>query len=160
MPEHDYLSRYLQGLPPTTRNLTSAAVAFARIDELGWAPRAGYPGSDVLWPVHCLLCGWQGLRFYSHLRRDRPSIRHTGCAPKATFPALLKTLASTETDTCRCSTGHAATAEQFLMGVQHLLLAHQDDDHERALDLAGHLLGPCTAAARRAQGALAAFPRT
>ncbi|UQA93669.1 hypothetical protein [Streptomyces halobius] len=40
-------SEYLQGLTPTVRNLVSAAVALARIDELGWAPRSGYPGSDV-----------------------------------------------------------------------------------------------------------------
>ncbi|MDJ0386122.1 hypothetical protein [Streptomyces sp. G-G2] len=160
MPEPDHLSRYLSELPPTTRNLTSAAVAFARIDELGWAPRAGYPGSDVLWPVHCLLCGWQGLRFYSHLRRNRPSIRHTGCSPKADFPVLLHTLAMTATGTCRYHTRHATTAEQFLDGTQRLLLAHKAGDHERTLALAEHLLGPCTATARRARGALAAFPRT
>ena len=74
-------------LAPTARNLASAAKALAKLASSGWTPRGGYPGSDVLWPVRCDLCGWEGMRFYSHLRRDRPVSRHPGCLPADQRPA-------------------------------------------------------------------------
>jgi hypothetical protein len=68
------------------RNIASAEKALARIAELGWAPKGPYPGSDTHWPVKCLLCGWEGVMFYSHMRRER---RHKSClAPDLRAEAL------------------------------------------------------------------------
>ncbi|MGI5196916.1 hypothetical protein ACQEVY_25315 [Streptomyces sp. CA-288835] len=67
------------------RNIASAEKALARIRELGWQPLAAYPGSDTHWKVRCLLgcaeggANWEGVMFYSHMRRAR---RHAGCLPK------------------------------------------------------------------------------
>jgi hypothetical protein len=67
------------------RNIASAEKALARIHELGWQPLAPYPGSDTHWKVRCLLncqeggANWEGVMFYSHMRRAR---RHAGCLPK------------------------------------------------------------------------------
>ncbi|KOG85972.1 hypothetical protein [Streptomyces varsoviensis] len=69
------------------RNEESAARAFARLAETAWTPLAGYPGSDVHWLVRCELCGWEGLMFYSHMRRDR--VRHRGCLPAAQRPEAI-----------------------------------------------------------------------
>lgn len=44
MPDTDYLNAHLFGLPPSPRNVTSAALALARIDTLGWVPLGGLPG--------------------------------------------------------------------------------------------------------------------
>jgi hypothetical protein len=66
------------------RNVDAALKALARIHELGWEPLAAYPGSDTHWKVRCLLgCdkdgeNWEGVMFYSHMRRSR---RHAGCLP-------------------------------------------------------------------------------
>ncbi|MGW0583681.1 hypothetical protein ACWD25_49025 [Streptomyces sp. NPDC002920] len=67
------------------RNVEAARKALARIQELGWEPLAAYPGSDTHWKVRCLLgCAkggtkWEGVMFYSHMRRAR---RHAGCLPQ------------------------------------------------------------------------------
>ncbi|MFE9442474.1 hypothetical protein ACFYO2_26510 [Streptomyces sp. NPDC006602] len=66
------------------RNVKSATKALARIHELGWEPLAPYPGSDTHWKVRCLLgCqeegNWEGVMFYSHMRRAR---RHKRCLSK------------------------------------------------------------------------------
>lgn len=160
MPDTAYLNAYLFELPPSPRNVTSAALALARIDTLGWAPLRGYPGSDVNWPVACMLCDWQGVRFYSHLRRAQPPGRHSGCAPRAEFPPLLEALASTASGSCTCRVGHATTAQEFFAAAHLLLLAHNDGQQAKAVALTEHLLGPCPATARRGRAALAAFPRS
>lgn len=65
-----------ENLGPTARNIASAEAAFTKLAELGYEALAGYPGSDVHWPVRCRLCGFEGNVFYSHMRRGR---RHRGC---------------------------------------------------------------------------------
>lgn len=160
MPDTAYLNAYLFELPPSPRNVTSAAPALARIDTLGWAPLRGYPGSDVNWPVACMLCGWQGVRFYSHLRRAQPPGRHSGCAPRAEFPSLLEALASTASGSCTCRVRHAVTAQEFFEASYRLLVAHNEGEQTNALALAEYLLGACPATARRGRAALAAFPRS
>lgn len=82
-------------LPPTARNLASAARAVDKLTETAWRPLAGYPGSDTLWSVRCLLCIWEGPRFYSHLRRERPAFRHPGCLPTAQIPKALASYQAT-----------------------------------------------------------------
>lgn len=90
-----------ENLSPTPRNLASAARALARLACTGWTPLAGYPGSDTLWAVRCALCGWEGERFYSHLRRGRPAFRHPGCLPVAEHAARLAELAAAAADSPR-----------------------------------------------------------
>ncbi|MFC1418669.1 hypothetical protein [Streptacidiphilus cavernicola] len=62
-------------LKDSPRNRDSATKAWAKLAELEYAARGGYPGSDVHWPISCP-CGFTGNQFYSHMRRDR---RHAGC---------------------------------------------------------------------------------
>lgn len=76
-------------LKPSQRNIDSALKALARIREQAWEPLSAYPGSDVLWDVRCLLCNWEGQRFYSHLRRGIPISRHPGCLPKGQHAAAI-----------------------------------------------------------------------
>lgn len=71
------------------RNIASATKALARITELGWVPRAPYPGSDTHWEVKCLLCDWEGVMFYSHMRRER---RHKGCLSPALRAEAIEAL--------------------------------------------------------------------
>ncbi|WP_445517335.1 hypothetical protein [Streptomyces sp. NEAU-174] len=90
-------------LPDTARNRDSLAVAWTRMLELGYAPRAtpvdepegctrsrcagvhrGYPGSEHRWALTCLLC-CQDIDVYASHMRDRkganpaPPRRHNGC---------------------------------------------------------------------------------
>ncbi len=147
----DPIGTYLDGLPPRPRNLISAALAVARIDSLGWAPVTGYPGSDTLWTVRCLLCGWTGQRLYSHLRRARPLKRHTGCVPVSEHPHLLADMAAGFTDSCRCSVRHPTTAADAASVIEEITSAHRQDDTARLLTGLRRLLGPCPAAAVRAR---------
>ena len=55
-------------MPVTKRNTDGAELALARLAEHRWVPLAGFPGSDNPWFMHCALCGWQGPRYWSHLR--------------------------------------------------------------------------------------------
>ncbi|MFF8367833.1 hypothetical protein ACF05W_03215 [Streptomyces lydicus] len=77
------------------RNVDAARKALARIEELGWQPLAPYPGSDTHWRVRCLLgCAkdgknWEGVMFYSHMRRAR---RHAGCHSKELREKAIKAL--------------------------------------------------------------------
>ncbi|MEU9120011.1 hypothetical protein AB0C96_09140 [Streptomyces sp. NPDC048506] len=144
------ISAYLAGLNPTVRNISSAAVALARINELGWEPRGGYPGSDALWPVHCLVCGWEGTRFYSHLRRARPAIRHRGCVPQSEHPAALAKLAERAKNTCECREAHPTTPERIAEALDAIAQAQLRDDTGRLLTEIGRLLGPCPATGVRA----------
>ncbi|WP_159053430.1 hypothetical protein [Streptomyces regalis] len=143
-------SAYLAGLKPSVRNITSAAIAVARIDELGWAPLGGYPGSDVLWPVRCLVCGWTGTRFYSHLRRARPAIRHRECLPQSEHPAALAKLKERARSACECSAAHPTTAEQVAQAFEAIAEAQLRGDTARLLAELGRFLGPCPATGARA----------
>lgn len=87
----------------TLPNLVRAAEAMARLDQLGWTPLAGYPGADQPWLMWCQLCGWEGYRFWSHLRGrngdaiPRPITRHPGCIPVAKHKEELSNLAAART---------------------------------------------------------------
>lgn len=144
------LGAYLSGLGPTLRNVTSAALAVARIDELGWAPLGGYPGSDVLWPVACLMCGTPVLRFYSHLRRARPAMRHRGCVPQDQHSYLLTALSAFMADTCPCRRGHATTVDDVAQAIASLQRAVGEGDHGQVVGHVRALTGPCPASAARA----------
>ncbi|MFE0007646.1 hypothetical protein [Streptomyces erythrochromogenes] len=78
------------------RNIAAANKALTRIHELGWEPLAPYPGSDTHWKVRCILgCGdggtnWEGVMFYSHMRRAR---RHAGCLAKDVQAKAVEALA-------------------------------------------------------------------
>ncbi|WP_030660327.1 hypothetical protein [Streptomyces rimosus] len=135
--------------------MISAVVAFARIDELGWAPRSGYPGSDVQWPVRCMVCGWQGQRFYSHLRRAKPLKRHQKCAPVSDHARALNALNSNATSTCPCRTPHATREEDVARLIKIADQARRESDTRRLLAALKHLLGPCPATASRAAAAQA-----
>ncbi|MCX4666414.1 hypothetical protein OG453_06995 [Streptomyces sp. NBC_01381] len=146
----EVIGGYLTGLQPTVRNLTSAAKALARIDELGWAPLGGYPGSDVLWPVRCLVCGWEGTRFYSHLRRARPASRHPGCLSKADHPAVLAKLAERARSTCECSVPHAITPAQVAQAFDAVAQAQVRGNVQGLVIGLDQLLSPCPANGARA----------
>ncbi|MEV6943032.1 hypothetical protein AB0N07_13735 [Streptomyces sp. NPDC051172] len=147
----DELGVYLSGLGPTLRNVTSAALAVARIDELGWVPLGGYPGSDVLWPVACLMCGQPVLRFYSHLRRARPAMRHRGCVPQDQHSYLLAALSAYRADSCPCRRGHATSVDDVAQGIEGLQRAVRQDDHGQVVAHVRALTGPCPATAARAE---------
>ncbi|MFI5809174.1 hypothetical protein [Streptomyces sp. NPDC051561] len=149
----DSISTLLQGLEPTPRNLFSAIAALARIDELGWEPRTGYPGSDVHWTVQCLVCGWVGPRFYSHLRRARPLGRHPGCVPQTERLRMLAKLSKQTTRACWCPNPHATTPDEIAEAFAEIADArHQADDARLLLPLR-RLLGICSATAVRAEAA-------
>ncbi|MEV3853036.1 hypothetical protein AB0J38_01775 [Streptomyces sp. NPDC050095] len=51
------------------RNARGARIAFAGLAEHHWrAVLTGFPGSDNHWYLSCELCGWEGPKFWSHLR--------------------------------------------------------------------------------------------
>ncbi|MEV2204651.1 hypothetical protein AB0E16_04035, partial [Streptomyces sp. NPDC047970] len=132
-------------------NLISAALAVARIDALGWAPVTGYPGSDVLWTVRCLLCGWTGQRFYSHLRRARPLKRHDKCAPISEHARLLVALSASSSDSCHCRIQHPTTPADAASVIDAITSAHHQNDAARLDSGLRRLLGPCPATAARAR---------
>ncbi|MFI1890480.1 hypothetical protein [Streptomyces jumonjinensis] len=90
--------------PDKDRNVKSCEKAFARLAETAWTPLGGYPGSDVHWLVRCELCGWEGVMFYSHMRRDK--IRHRGCIAVAERPQAIAVWVARQTE----ETGRAAEA--------------------------------------------------
>ena len=55
-------------MPATARNQAGAHRAFAGLRAHRWTAHGGFPGSDNPWALSCDLCGWTGLRFWSHLR--------------------------------------------------------------------------------------------
>ncbi|MFF3958813.1 hypothetical protein ACFYY1_37260 [Streptomyces sp. NPDC001890] len=70
-------------MPVNGRNLGGARTAFAGLTEHHWrAVSQGFPGSDNPWYLLCELCGWSGVRYWSHHRGRNgqpPSIyRHDG----------------------------------------------------------------------------------
>lgn len=86
----------------TDRNQEAARIAVAGLAAYRWEPLAGYPGSDNPWPVRCLLCGWEGNRYWSHLRGrngNPPSpYRHPGCVDADKVRAVIPAYTSTEQD--------------------------------------------------------------
>lgn len=144
-----YLAEHLA---PTPRNIASATAAVAVITAAGWEPVTGYPGADLHWKVRCLLCGWEGLRFYSHLRRGRPVFRHDGCLPAAQQAAKLAELtAQPAPATCTCVIAHPTTSERAGEVLKALAEARQAGDPVGITLGLAQLLSPCPAfAARRA----------
>ncbi|MFI8008253.1 hypothetical protein [Streptomyces sp. NPDC086010] len=71
-------------MAPTARNIAAAHKAMTGLDEYRWTPLCGYPGADNPWLLSCDLCGWEGPKYWSHLRGrngNAPSLfRHPGCA--------------------------------------------------------------------------------
>ncbi len=70
-------------MPVNDRNIEGAEIAFAGLAAHFWrAVLTGFPGSDNHWLLICELCGWQGPKFWSHLRGrngEPPSARrHKG----------------------------------------------------------------------------------
>lgn len=55
-------------MPQTPRNTEAAEKAVAALALHRWKPYTGFPGSDNPWWQECLLCGWQGPRYWSHQR--------------------------------------------------------------------------------------------
>ncbi|MGW2841926.1 hypothetical protein ACWCWD_29575 [Streptomyces sp. NPDC001493] len=140
----------------TPRNITSAARALARLAELAWTPLAPYPGSDNPWPMTCGLCGWQGVRWWSHLRGrngdnvPRPVNRHDGCIPIEQHAERISQLTETAT-VCLCSTSHPTTpdaAAELLNSVARARRAGHELQVRAHLD---RLLGPCPASTTRAE---------
>ncbi|MFC9431524.1 hypothetical protein [Streptomyces sp. NPDC056987] len=82
-------------MPATPRNISQAHTAFAGLTEHYWKPVAtGFPGSDNAWFLLCELCGWSGVRYWSHHRGrngNPPSAhRHNGgCIGKEKVRALI-----------------------------------------------------------------------
>ncbi|MDH6711340.1 hypothetical protein P3T27_008098 [Kitasatospora sp. MAA19] len=139
-----------ENLSPTPRNLHSAVEALARITAQAWAPLSGYPGSDTHWRVRCLLCGWEGTRFYSHLRRARPVGRHKGCLPQEQRQAKLAQLAAQAPAECHCWVAHPVTAADAADVLAAIEQARRIDDSHGLTTHLRRLLGPCPAAAARA----------
>ncbi|MER7043639.1 hypothetical protein [Streptomyces jumonjinensis] len=152
-PATDEPREYLTGLEPTRRNMLSAIKAVARITELGWEPRGGYPGSDVLWKVRCRLCGWIGLRFFSHLRRGRPAFRHPGCLPQPEHAKRIAALVEDVRTTCACPTPHPITAGENAADVKAIADARTQGGTDQVNHLLARLTGICPAAAARAEAA-------
>ncbi|WP_433407005.1 hypothetical protein [Streptomyces sp. CA-146814] len=82
-------------MPASARNVAGATTAFAGLTEHYWrAVLRGFPGSDNPWYLLCELCGWSGVRYWSHHRgrnNQPPSpYRHDGgCIGKDRVRALI-----------------------------------------------------------------------
>ncbi|MFF9345344.1 hypothetical protein ACF1CG_36995 [Streptomyces sp. NPDC014773] len=147
----------LPDLRLTVANVVRAAEAMARLAQLGWEPLEGYPGADQPWLLRCRLCGWEGHRFWSHLRgrngdmTPRPAHRHDGCIPTPEFPAALIALAAERTRECPCDSTHPATIEGAIHVINRLDNALIAGNGPRALAMAAAMLEPCPATTRRAE---------
>ena len=81
-------------MPATARNADGARRAFAGLAEHCWRAFSGFPGSDNPWFLACELCGWEGPRYWSHLRGrngNPPSLaRHPdGCVGEEEVRKLI-----------------------------------------------------------------------
>ncbi|MFJ4717442.1 hypothetical protein [Streptomyces sp. NPDC088785] len=137
--------------------LVRAAEAMARVAQLGWTPKAGYPGADQPWLLECRLCGWIGYRFWSKLRGrngdgiPRPANRHPGCIPVADHAAALIELAAERRHTCPCPQAHPtdyAGALGVLLTARRMIAEDGTTAHP---DYARRILEPCPAATLRAE---------
>ncbi|UNZ22324.1 hypothetical protein [Streptomyces sp. 891-h] len=144
------LDQAAPGLPATHQNLTSAIRAIGKITADGWYPRSAYPGSDRRWAVACRLCGWEGLRFYSHLRRGLPKFRHPGCLSAERRPEALAKVRSTLRSTCHCVLAHPVTPEEVRRTVRALEWAVRANEQRDVHLHLSMLVGACPAAVERA----------
>ncbi|MEU5483526.1 hypothetical protein [Streptomyces mirabilis] len=55
-------------MPESPRNVDAAKSVMASLATFRWRPFTGFPGSDNPHWMECELCGWQGPRYWSHLR--------------------------------------------------------------------------------------------
>ncbi|MEU8893678.1 hypothetical protein [Streptomyces sp. NPDC048442] len=82
-------------MPDTPTNRANARTAFAGLAEHFWRPVCtGFPGSDNGWCLRCMLCGWSGIRYWSHHRgrNGNPPSPHRhagGCIGKDRVRALI-----------------------------------------------------------------------
>ncbi|WP_326683083.1 hypothetical protein [Streptomyces sp. NBC_01237] len=69
-------------------NRSAALWARYRLSVRSWTALGGYPGADNPWLLRCDLCGWIGIKYWSHLRPRKgnpPSrFRHPGCTGRTT----------------------------------------------------------------------------
>ncbi|MET8566439.1 hypothetical protein ABZV75_40010 [Streptomyces flaveolus] len=143
-------------LRPTIPNFVRAAEAMARLAELGWEPLRGYPGADQPWRMRCKLCGWEGYRFWSHLRgrngdnTPRPAYRHPGCLPIADHAGKLAALREEPKRVCNCSFQHPVTVTECLSVFRALERAWKNKEHAMATLFSRAILEPCPAASNRA----------
>lgn len=86
----------------TERNRDAAHKAVGGLTAYRWEPLGGYPGADNPWPVRCELCGWEGNRYWSHLRGRNgapPSpYRHAECIDADKVRAEIPAYADTSQD--------------------------------------------------------------
>ncbi|MEU6460111.1 hypothetical protein [Streptomyces sp. NPDC047065] len=148
----------------TAPNIVRASEAIARLGELGWRPLTGYPGADQSWRMACLLgCGWEGTRFWSHLRgrngdpTPRPLCRHRGCVPQSEHAAKLAAI--TQASECPCEFKHVTTAVEAITHLPLALSAQANAWYNAADTHLARLLGPCPAASVRAVALRTALDR-
>ncbi|MFJ3762951.1 hypothetical protein [Streptomyces sp. NPDC090080] len=144
-------------LRPTLPNVVRAAEAMARLAELAWKPLAGYPGADQPWMMQCLLCGWEGRRFWSHLRGrngdgiPRPVNRHPWCLPVADHAELIAKHSTGLTDTCECTAfRHPTRTYGALEALTVLKRKYEKESNRQGLFFSRAILEPCTASSARA----------
>ncbi|MGA5220914.1 hypothetical protein ACPCAE_33260 [Streptomyces cinereoruber] len=155
----------LPDLRLTLPNLVRSVEAMARLDQLGWTPLEGYPGADQPWRMECRLCGWQGRRFWSHLRGrngdgiPRPANRHPGCIPVEKISAQLIHLAADRLSECRCDFQHPMEISYALSVLANMNDALSETSPVAPILYARPLLEPCPASARRANVLRIAYNR-
>ncbi|MGW2689942.1 hypothetical protein ACWC6I_43185 [Streptomyces sp. NPDC001414] len=149
-------TRLIPDLRPTHANLVRAAEAMARLAELAWTPLEGYPGADQPWMMHCRLCGWEGRRFWSHLRgrngdrTPRPITRHPGCVPVADHAEHIAKFAAELTTTCACEFKHPTTTDEASDVLVTLTIANRSDLGYLVQRSLCAILDPCPATSTRA----------
>ncbi|MGV9892127.1 hypothetical protein [Streptomyces sp. NPDC003395] len=153
---HTY-SHLIPDLRLTLPNLVRAAEAMARLAEIGWTPLEGYPGADQPWLMECRLCGWEGRRFWSHLRGrngdgiPRPITRHRGCLPVADHAEVLRKLRTEHRWKCECEYTHPTTVPQALDVLKSIEAAMRANSDTRVRLYSRAILEPCPASSYRAQ---------
>ncbi|MEU6988375.1 hypothetical protein ABZ946_33980 [Streptomyces sp. NPDC046324] len=146
----------LPDLRLTIPNLVRATEAMARLAQLGWVPLEGYPGADQPWLMECRLCGWQGRRFWSHLRgrngdrTPRPANRHPGCIPVKEIHAEIISLAAERSRECPCEFSHPTEIGEALSVLASIGIALNGGNTVSATLYARAILEPCPASTRRA----------
>ncbi|MFC8014086.1 hypothetical protein [Streptomyces cinereoruber] len=146
-------------------NFVRAVEAMARLDQLGWVPLEGYPGADQPWRMRCRLCGWEGRRFWSHLRGrngdgiPRPVHRHPGCISTEKIAVQLIHLATDRLSECRCESQHPMEIGHALSYLANLDAAISKGEKESIILHTRPLLEPCPASIRRASVLRIAYNR-
>ncbi|AKN75019.1 hypothetical protein QR97_39795 [Streptomyces sp. PBH53] len=147
-------------MPPelafTLANVVRASEAMARLAELGWTPLRGYPGADQPWRMECDFCGWQGFRFWSHLRGrngdgiPRPISRHPGCLPAADRSKKIEALAAARKFVCTCDFWHPTTLWECQDTLKALQAARKEYETLTTKMYLREILEECPAASIRA----------